>query len=189
MLLAGCAGTAPATSETTSTTASSAVGTPLGASSTAASSEAVQTSVELTGDATETFVKATDVVAQEGGATNPLCELFTIDEAAALLGAPVDPGVDAAMGSGCQWNGSDGSGATYLQIQVLDDPSYYVEQSLGAGFEQLAGIGDAAFLIPELGGYAASAQTATATFAVAVNGGTASKTSATELLRQVVQRY
>ena len=96
---------------------------------------------------------------------------------------------DAAGGTGCQWDGSGGVDATYLQIQVIDDPSYYVEQSFADGFETVKGIGTAAFVVPELGGWAAQAVTDDATFAVAVNGGTASKQSATGLLTQLVDRY
>jgi Protein of unknown function (DUF3558) len=121
-------------------------------------------------------------------ASNPLCDLFTIDEVQALLGAPVGPGEDAAQGTGCQWSGDSSVDATYLQIQVIDDPSYYVEQSEGDGFEQVSGIGNAAFVIPELGGWAGGAQSSSSTFAVAVNGGTASKEAAISLLRQLVER-
>ncbi len=42
-------------------------------------------------------------------ASNPLCDLFTIDEVQALPGTPVGPGEDAAMGTGCQWNGDSPS--------------------------------------------------------------------------------
>lgn len=121
-------------------------------------------------------------------ASNPLCDLFTVDEVQELLGAPVGPGEDAALGTGCQWSGDSSADATYLQIQVIEDPSYYVEQSLGDGFEQVSGIANAAFVIPELGGWAGGAQSDSSTYAVAVNGGTASKEAAISLLRQLVER-
>ncbi len=114
--------------------------------------------------------------------------MFTVDEVQELLGAPVGPGEDAALGTGCQWSGDSSADATYLQIQVIEDPSYYVEQSLGDGFEQVSGIANAAFVIPELGGWAGGAQSDSSTYAVAVNGGTASKEAAISLLRQLVER-
>jgi hypothetical protein len=122
-----------------------------------------------------------------GAASNADCALFTVDEVEAILGAKVGPGHTAALGTGCQWDG-DSSGSTYLQIQVIDDPSDYVEQSLGVGFEKLSGIGKAAFVVPELGGWTAQAQTDKATYAVAVNGGTATKESAISLLKMLLTR-
>jgi hypothetical protein len=121
-------------------------------------------------------------------ASNPLCGLFTTDEVQTMLGVPVGPGEDAALGTGCQWSGDSTLNATYLQIQVIDDPSYYVEQSGGEGFEQVSGIANAAFVIPELGGWAGGAQSDSSTYAIAINGGSASKDAAISLLRQLVER-
>jgi hypothetical protein len=115
------------------------------------------------------------------------CSLFTVDEVEAIVGEAVDPGHDAAMGTGCQWDGKT-LDAAYIQIQVIDDPAYYNEESLAEGFEKVSGVGEAAFVVPELGGWAAQAQTDAATYAVAVNGGTTTKESAVSLLKTLMER-
>ncbi len=131
---------------------------------------------------------ASPTAAAHEGATSEYCSLFTVDEVQAILGAPVGPGDDAALGTGCQWDGTDPEGGTMLQIQVIDDPSFYVEQSGAEGFEAVSGIGAAAFVVDEIGGWSAQAQTDAATYAVIVRGGTATRLSAISLLKTLVER-
>jgi hypothetical protein len=131
-------------------------------------------------------VAAVSPAGTPGGPANAYCSLFTVDEVQVILGAPVGTGGTAAGGTGCQWAGQ--AGGTYLQIQAIDDPSYYVEQTGADGFEEVPGIGLAAFVVPELGGWAAQAQTGSATYAVAVNGGTSTKQTAISLLRTLIER-
>lgn len=140
------------------------------------------------GSSSQTSVPAATPDGTNGGVANAYCALFTVAEVETILGAPVGAGHDAAVGTGCQWDGDSSVTATYLQIQVIDDPSYYVEQTLGEGFERLSGIGKAAFVVPELGGWSAQAQTDAKTYAVSVNGGTATKETAISLLKTLMER-
>jgi hypothetical protein len=137
-------------------------------------------------DATSDFPSESAPTGSSDGSTNELCSLFTVAEVETILGATVGPGHDAALGTGCQWDGE--ADATYLQVQVIDDPTYYNEQSLADGFEKVSGVGKAAFVVPELGGWTAQAQTDKATYAAAVNGGTATKDSAVSLLKTLLER-
>jgi hypothetical protein len=138
-------------------------------------------------DATSELPSESAPTGSSDGTANEFCSLFTVAEVEAILGESVDPGHDAAIGTGCQWDGKT-LDAAYVQVQVIDDPTYYNEQSLADGFEEVSGIGKAAFLVPELGGWAAHAQTDAATYAVAVNGGTTTKQSAISLLKTLMER-
>ena len=138
-------------------------------------------------DATSELPSELAPTGSSDGTANEFCSLFTVAEVEAILGEAVDPGHDAALGTGCQWDGKT-LDAAYVQIQVIDDPTYYNEQSLAEGFEEVSGVGKAAFLVPELGGWAAHAQTDAATYAVAVNGGTTTKQSAVSLLKTLMER-
>jgi len=124
-------------------------------------------------------------VEARGAATNPLCEVLSVDEVGALLGAPVAPAQDASSGTGCLWSGvtSDGS---FLQLQMLGDPAKYVQPG---GAEVLTGIGDAAFVVAVDGTWTAQAQNPDGTFAVQLGGPTANRDGAVAGLERLLERY
>ena len=126
---------------------------------------------------------------EAAGPTKDLCSLFTTKEIQELLGAPVGAGkVAGPLGTACQWDGSSDTDATYAQIQVIEDTSYWSKPSLAEGYKALSGIGKEAFVVPEMGGWSAQALTDTAVNAVAVNGGTATSDTAVKLLRLLLER-
>ena len=126
--------------------------------------------------------------AATAGAASAYCSLFTVDEVKAILGADVNAGEDAALGTGCQW--SDGEGGVMLQIQVIDDPTFFVAETGAEGYEELSGIGVAAFSVPGFvdGEWSASAQTATGTYYVTVRGTATTVTTAVDLLKELIAR-
>jgi hypothetical protein len=177
LALAGC-GAAPADSAATG---------PSGAGSAASASAAASPETAASADAAASPDSATGAIAASAD-SSPLCGLFTAQEIEATLGAPVGAGsVAGPLGTACQWNGSS-SDATYAQIQVIEDESYWSAPTLGEGYEELSGIGQEAYVIPELGGWTAGALTDKGIVAVALNGGTASHDSVIQFLRDVIAR-
>ena len=114
-----------------------------------------------------------------------LCSLFTSSESAKLLGTPVESGEPAAMGTGCQWFGKDEE--SYLIVEVHDSTSW-LDPKQAPGYEAIEGAGKKAFSHPEEGGWRASALTNGAVAAVVLSGGSAKRSSADMLLRQLVDR-
>ena len=121
----------------------------------------------------------------EASAANP-CALLTRDEAAKALGAPVDAGATAGpLGSACQWNKTGGNG--HVQVQVVR-PQDWSPPKLAPKYKKVAGIGKAAYTDEELGGFTAAAVTDRNLVAVELSGGTASRETATALLKAVLAR-
>jgi len=116
------------------------------------------------------------------------CTLLTAGEAAAAVGGPVGPGYAAGpMQTACQWDGTADE-AAYVQVQVIDDPSYWSPPTLADGYAELTGIGEKAYVLPEMGGFAAGALDRGHVVVVGLAGGGASAESAESLLRLVVDR-
>jgi hypothetical protein len=116
---------------------------------------------------------------------NPQCKLFTAAELAKYVGEPLSPGHDAAMGTGCQWNGrSQGDSA---MIQVV--PARYHEPHKGAnGFKKLPDVGTQGFVEMSMDGWNAGAITGPQAVVVAVQGPVASEATAIALLKEVINR-
>ena len=114
--------------------------------------------------------------------SNPLCKLFTVDEIAGYEGAPVAPGTNAAMGTGCQWGDRQGDG--YAMIQVAS--ARYYEES-GTAVKSLPGVGEKAFVTPEMGGWKAGAIQRDKVIIVST-GGTSDAKKVVALLREAMKR-
>jgi hypothetical protein len=89
------------------------------------------------------------------------CLLLTRAEAAAALGAPVDPGAIAIYG--CQWHRTSGQG--FVQIEV-GGARYYEKPSRSRRAVMLSGIGEEAFFYTEMGDPHAMARTQNSVVAV-----------------------
>lgn len=76
--------------------------------------------------------------------------MFTVDEIARYEGVPVAAGINAAMGSGCQWADKDGAGYALLQIVPEE---YYETPSRAPGYKKLPDVGKRGFVVPEEGGW------------------------------------
>ncbi|MEO7691318.1 MAG: hypothetical protein ABIS51_18685 [Sphingomonas sp.] len=135
--------------------------------------EAQQTADTLSGDA------------KGSAAVNPMCKLFTVDQAAAYIGEPVNAGKNAGMGSGCQWTARDGEG----DVMVVTVPANYAERpTVAAGFREVPDAGKDGFVVPELGGWAAGAVVGDAFVKVSVAGSKASDANALALLKETIKR-
>ncbi|WP_157970805.1 hypothetical protein [Nakamurella deserti] len=158
-------------------------GAPIGtlAESTALSSPPVAATVTA---APSVFPDPAEVEAQ-GVATNPLCEVLSVDEVDVLLGAPVRAAVDAASGTGCLWSGAT-SDSSFLQLQMLGDPARYAPPG---DAEVLDGIADAAFVLGTGDTWTAQAQNPDGTFAVQLGGPTATRDGAVTGLQRLLERY
>lgn len=116
------------------------------------------------------------------------CILLTAGEAAAAVGGPVGPGYAAGpMQTACQWDGT-ADAAAYVQVQVIEDPGDWSPPTLADGYTELAGTGEKAYVLPEMGGFAAGALDRGLVVAVSLAGEGASAESAGSLLRLVVAR-
>ena len=114
--------------------------------------------------------------------STPLCKLFTVDEIAGYEGVPVTTGTNAAMGTGCQWGDRQGDG--YAMIQVAS--ARYYEES-GTAVKSLPGVGEKAFVTPEMGGWKAGAIQRDKVIIVST-GGTSDATKVVALLREAMKR-
>jgi hypothetical protein len=113
---------------------------------------------------------------------NPLCKLFTVDEIASYEGAPVSAGANAAMGTGCQWVHRQGDGNTMIQVVT----ARYYEES-GEAVKSLPGVGEKAFVTPDMGGWKAGAIQRDKAIIVST-GGTSSEAKVIALLKEAMKR-
>jgi hypothetical protein len=116
------------------------------------------------------------------------CALISEEEAAAALGAAVRPGAQAGpMGTACQWD-ARADDAAWVQVQVIDDTGYWSTPSLAPGFRRISGVGREAYVVPEMGGWAAGALMERRMVVVSVAGGSTDQSRAVALLKTVVGR-
>lgn len=118
-------------------------------------------------------------------ADNPQCGLFTVDEIAGYLGAPVGPGANAGMGMGCQWLALDDDGDVMIMVLPVD---YAERPTLAPGFTEAPAIGPDAFVVPEMGGFAAGTTTGDSFVKVSVAGPAADEARALALLAETIAR-
>lgn len=123
--------------------------------------------------------------AQAAAPANPLCAMFTAEEAGKYIGEAVKAGETAAIGTGCQWDSKAGDG--YVQVQVVE-ARHHVPATGAAGYRALPDVGQQGFVTPELGGWAAGAIQGEQAVAIAINGGGASEIKAVELLKEALKR-
>jgi hypothetical protein len=121
-----------------------------------------------------------------GAATeNPNCRLFTLAEVERYLGEPAEPGRNAGQGNACQWVSQDEEGDVMVSVLPRDA---YVAPRGAQGFEAVQGIGSEAYVVPELGGYAAGAIVGEEAVIVSLTGQNASRATAVELLENTIAR-
>lgn len=119
-------------------------------------------------------------------AANPQCLLFTPDEIAGFLGAPVEAGVNAGMGMGCQWLARGDAGGDAMVTVV---PADYAERpSLAPGFAEVPSLGPDGFVVPELGGWAAGVASGAEFVKASLAGPGASPERTVEFLRDALAR-
>jgi len=108
----------------------------------AAPSDAQRTADVLTGDAA-------------GDASgNPQCRAFTVAEIGGFAGTPVQPGENAAGGTGCQWLASNDHGFVMVQVVRAQDHN---PPSGAPGYEELPAVGRDGFIVDEGDSWSAGA--------------------------------
>lgn len=115
-------------------------------------------------------------------ARNPLCKLFTNEEIATYEGAAVSVGVNAAMGTGCQWVDRQGEGNAMIQMAS----ARYYEES-GDAVKSLPGVGEKAFVTPDMGGWKAGTVQRGKTIVVST-GASSDATKVVALLKETMKR-
>jgi hypothetical protein len=116
--------------------------------------------------------------------SNPLCQLFTLDEIASYEGAPVAAGTNAAMGTGCQWVNRQGQESAMLQVV----PARYFEAASEApGYKELPEAGEKGFVVPQMGGWQAGAIKGQKAVMVST-GASSSEAKATGFLKEAMKR-
>ncbi len=123
---------------------------------------------------------------KQAASNNPQCKLFTPAEVAEYIGSSVVSGKNAVSGLGCQWVAQAGSGDVIVAVVPEE---YFEVPSLAIGFKELAEIGTNAFVVPELGGWAAGALNGKEGVRVSVAGSKASEASAIALLKEALKRH
>ncbi len=118
-------------------------------------------------------------------ADNPQCRMFTPDEIAGYLGAPVAPGENAGMGMGCQWVSVEG----YDDVMVTVVPAEYADRpSLAPGFREVPSIGPDAYVAEDMGGWVAGVTTGSEFVKVSVSREGATADQALALLAEALKR-
>ena len=138
-------------------------------------SDARQTAAALAGD-------------NKGAASaNPQCRMFTTAEIEGYGGAPVGAGTNAAMGTGCQWPGTQGDGNGTVMLQMVP-ARYHEPPSAAPGFKKLADVGKEGFVVPEMGGWHAGAIQGQHSINVTTSGPAASGEKTVAFLREAIKR-
>ncbi|WP_293682712.1 hypothetical protein [uncultured Phenylobacterium sp.] len=146
--------------------------TACGKSGAGAPDDAKATAAALTGDA------------KGAAAANPVCGLFTQAEVATYIGEPVNPGENAAMGTGCQWTAKDDSGSVMVQIV---DAQNHNPISGAPDFRELPDVGERGYVANDVGWTAGAVQGPSA-IVVTTDGRTSSDATAIALLKETLKR-
>lgn len=116
------------------------------------------------------------------------CTWFTADEIGERLGARVGAGrIAGPLGTACQWDGI-GDAATFVQIQVVRDVSFWSMPEPRPEVAMLTGVGRAAYVEPAVGGFKAAGLLERAFVQVFVGGPTANRAIAERLLVDTLGR-
>lgn len=116
-------------------------------------------------------------------ATDPICKLFTSDDAAHYIGTSARDG-ELSTG-GCQWVAASGSGQ--MNVQIV--PARYDEKPEGSrGYRTLPDVGPDAFVSTYLDGWLAGTVSGKEAIRAMVSGKGVTDATAIALLRETVKR-
>ncbi|MEO7103072.1 MAG: hypothetical protein ABI311_06670 [Gemmatimonadaceae bacterium] len=115
--------------------------------------------------------------------TDPVCKLYSSDDAAHYIGKPAKDG-ELSMG-GCQWAARDGVGD--MMVQVV--PARYDEQPKASrGYRKLPDIGTNAFVSTFMDGWLAGAVVGKDAIRASVSSKEATDATAIALLKETIKR-
>jgi hypothetical protein len=123
------------------------------------------------------------------GANSPsVCAMLSPSDLRAWWGKDmaVRPATDLPQAAACDWGATDGGGGL-LTVRIVP-PSYYTEPKLGKGFKRLTGIGDKAYVAPQLGGWVAGAVKGKLAVVIQVDGGKSTEATAVTVLKTLVRK-
>jgi hypothetical protein len=115
------------------------------------------------------------------------CDGFTQAEIARALGTAVALQPRRNEADMCVWDGTTDEEAG-VQTHMIRNREAWTPPRGAKGYEALAEIGEAAYVVPELGGWAAAALIADGMMAVWITGSNASREAAIQLLRTAIER-
>ena len=136
------------------------------------------------GDAAATAAALRSSTSATGAAsTDPVCRLYSSDDAAHYIGKPANDG-DLSMG-GCQWIAKDGNGN--MMIQVVG--ARYNEIPKGSpGYRNLTDIGSDGFVATFMDGWLAGTVIDGTAIRASVSGTGVSDATAIALLKETIKR-
>lgn len=126
--------------------------------------------------------------AKSGAATHPLCKLFSPAEASAYAGKKLKAGVNAAMGTGCQWADFKDDDNAFVLVQVMPTKDAGGTPSGAPGFRKLPDMGKGAYVAADFGGWTVGAHQSNDFVAVIVTGPKASEETAIALMQETLKR-
>jgi hypothetical protein len=93
--------------------------------------------------------------------------------------------MELPQATGCNWGATDGHGLLTVRIVPA---SYYPDPDAAPGYAAVRGIGDAANVLPSLGGWTAAARKGAKAVVVQVDGGRSNKSTALTVLKTVLSK-
>ena len=123
--------------------------------------------------------------ARAPASANPQCALFKPAELERYVGKSLRPGRNAGGGAGCQWVATDDEGDVIVTVVAA---RHHEPRSLAKGYVTLPAIGSKGFVVPEMGGWVASAIVGEESVLVSVDGPKASEAQAIALLQETIRR-
>ena len=116
--------------------------------------------------------------------TDPVCKLYSSNDAAHYIGKPAKDG-ELSMG-GCQWVAADGNGD--MMVQVV--PARYNEKpEKASGYRILSDVGSDAFVSTFMDGWLAGAIVGKEAIRASVSGNGVSDATAIALLKETIKRH
>jgi hypothetical protein len=122
----------------------------------------------------------------EAAAKTNVCALLSLGELRPVWGKEMTtrPAAELPQADGCDWVAVDHRGGL-LTVRIIPK-NYYEEPSLARGFKMLPGVGDKAWVVPELGGWRAAAMKGAKVAVIQVDGGTSNQDKTVALLKKIV---
>src|ERR1700736_2892221 len=111
-----------------------------------------------------------------------VCAMLSTADISRMWGKPmaIEPmGVELPQATGCNWRATDHHGLLTVRIVPA---SYYPAPDAAPGYAAVHGIGDAANVLPQMGGWAAAAKKGAKAVVVQVDGGKSNKSTALTVL-------